>query len=274
VLRVLLCRPQNMLNRFLSSKAEREHGGRKRRPFLASECRDLNEADKWRSEILRDIGKKVMDIQNAALGEHRLRDLNDEINKLIREKGHWESRISALGGPNYARSAPRVTDGDGDMGATGGGGRSGGYRYFGAAKGLPGVKELFEKAAPRTVRRTRHQMYQTIDADYYGFRDEEDGILQRVEAVAEAGLRADALQHWQAEQAERGEAAGAGGAAHDLGGGSEFVAHVPLPDAAAIESLVVAKKKRDLLSKYASVELQAEEAAAKAMLGKRARTDA
>ena len=67
-----------MLNRFLSSKLEKEGGGRgKKRPYLASECRDLNECDRWRSEILRDIGKKVMDIQNAGLGEHRLRDLND-----------------------------------------------------------------------------------------------------------------------------------------------------------------------------------------------------
>jgi pre-mRNA-splicing factor ISY1 len=264
-----------MLNRFLSGKAEKESGPRKRRPYLATECRDLNEADKWRSEILREIGKKVMDIQNAALGEHRLRDLNDEINKLIREKGHWETRIVALGGPNYARSAPRVADTDGGVGAAGGG-RGGGYRYFGAAKGLPGVKELFEKAAPRTVRRTRHQMYQTIDADYYGFRDEEDGILQRVEAEAEAGLRARAVEQWEHEQVERDAAAGGAGAggAHDGGiGDAQFVAHVPLPDSADIESLVLAKKKRDLLAKYASKDLQAEAAEAGAMLGKRARSD-
>ena len=256
-----------MLNRFLSSKAEKESGPRKRRPYLASECRDLNEADKWRSEILREIGKKVMEIQNAALGEHRLRDLNDEINKLIREKGHWEARIVVLGGPNYARSAPRIADADG-----GTGGRAGGYRYFGAAKALPGVKELFDKAAPRTVRRTRHQMYQSIDADYYGFRDEEDGVLQRVEAEAEAALRAQAVEHWHAHLADR-EQAGATTAlqAHDAD--AQFVAHVPLPDAAAIESLVVAKKKADLLSKYASAELQAEEASAKALLGKRERTE-
>ena len=30
-----------------------------------------------------------------------MRDLNDEINKLIREKGHWEDRILELGGPDY-----------------------------------------------------------------------------------------------------------------------------------------------------------------------------
>ena len=37
----------------------------------------------------------------AGLGEFRIRDLNDEINKLLREKRHWEERIKELGGPDY-----------------------------------------------------------------------------------------------------------------------------------------------------------------------------
>jgi hypothetical protein len=32
-------------------------------------------------------------------------------------------------------------------------------------------------------------MYRAINADYYGFRDEEDGVLVQVEAGAEAGMR-------------------------------------------------------------------------------------
>jgi hypothetical protein len=81
---------------------------------------------------------------------HRIRDLNDEINKLIREKGHWERRIVDLGGPDYAKTAPKVTDTQGnEISETSG--RGGGYRYFGAAKNLPGVKELFEKEAPKQV---------------------------------------------------------------------------------------------------------------------------
>ena len=40
-------------------------------------------------------------LSSAGLGEFRIRDLNDEINKLLREKGHWEYRINELGGPNY-----------------------------------------------------------------------------------------------------------------------------------------------------------------------------
>ena len=62
---------QSTLNRYLKHKQEEKTGPKQKRPYLASECRDLNEADKWRQQILREIGKKVMDIQNAGLGEHR-----------------------------------------------------------------------------------------------------------------------------------------------------------------------------------------------------------
>lgn len=41
----------------------------------------------------------------AGLGEFKLRDLNDEINKLLREKGHWEDRIKELNGPDYRVNA-------------------------------------------------------------------------------------------------------------------------------------------------------------------------
>ena len=39
--------------------------------------------------------------------------MNDEINKLIREKGHWERRIKELGGPDYSRTTSKVTDSKG-----------------------------------------------------------------------------------------------------------------------------------------------------------------
>ncbi|KAM2188134.1 hypothetical protein ACFX1R_031722 [Malus domestica] len=79
---------QSMLNRFIALKAEEKKKPKERRPYLASKCRDLAEASRWRQQIMGEIGRKVTEIQNEALGEHRTRDLNDEINKLIREKPH------------------------------------------------------------------------------------------------------------------------------------------------------------------------------------------
>ncbi|CAJ0963039.1 unnamed protein product [Ranitomeya imitator] len=151
-----------------------------RRPFLASECNELPKAEKWRRQIIGEISKKVAQIQNAGLGEFRIRDLNDEINKLIREKGHWESRIKELGGPDYWRIGPKMLDHEGKEVP---GNR--GYKYFGAAKDLPGVRELFEKEPAPPPRKTRAELMKEIDAEYYGYRDEDDGVLVPLELEEE-----------------------------------------------------------------------------------------
>ncbi|XP_027077282.1 pre-mRNA-splicing factor ISY1 homolog [Coffea eugenioides] len=288
---------QSMLNRFIAMKADEKKKPKERRPFLASECRDLAEADKWRQQIMREIGRKVAEIQNEGLGEHRLRDLNDEINKLIREKGHWERRIIELGGPNYIKNSAKMTDLDGNIvDVPNPGGRGPGYRYFGAAKKLPGVRELFEKPPELRKRRTRYDIYKRIDASYYGYRDDEDGILEKLEGPAEEKMRAAALADWNADlekkkEARRGvksgEVAEAGLASKILyeevedvieeerrmerereekEKEKEFVVHVPLPDDKMIERMVLEKKKMELLSKYASDDLVEEQSEAKAML--------
>lgn len=85
------------LARWRASQVE-ETTKRQRRPYLTSDCEDLRDAQKWRLDIIREISRKVTQIQNAGLGEHRIRDLNDQINKLLREKKRWEIRIKELGG--------------------------------------------------------------------------------------------------------------------------------------------------------------------------------
>jgi pre-mRNA-splicing factor ISY1 len=40
------------------------------------------------------------------------------------------------------------------------------------------------------VFRTRAQLFRAITPDYYGFRDEEDGVLLSVEVDAEAAMQA------------------------------------------------------------------------------------
>jgi len=99
----------------------------------------------------------------------------------------------------------RVTDADGKA-AIG----TDGYFYIGAARELPGVRELFDVkngpfacigldthclcfypcvvllhtavAAPKA---TRYELYKKIDADYYGYRDEDDGLIVPLEREAE-----------------------------------------------------------------------------------------
>ena len=93
------------LARWRKAKMEEEGLDTKgqRRPYLASQCHDLKSAEKWRIQVIREASKKMTQIQNAGLGEFKIRDLNDEINKLLREKRHWENRIIELGGKDMRR---------------------------------------------------------------------------------------------------------------------------------------------------------------------------
>lgn len=72
------------------------------------------------------------------MGEHRIRELNDEINKLMRTKHFWELKVRELGGGDMKTGRKQIYDVEGEElpGAPN-------YRYYGAAKQLPGVRELF-----------------------------------------------------------------------------------------------------------------------------------
>lgn len=275
------------LARFRQAQLE-EGKVRERRPFLASECNELPKAEKWRRQIISEISKKVAQIQNAGLGEFKIRDLNDEINKLLREKGHWEVRIKELGGPDYGRVGPKMLDHEGKEVP---GNR--GYKYFGAAKDLPGVRELFEKEPIPPPRKTRAELMKDIDAEYYGYRDEDDGVLVPLEQEYEKQVIAEAVEKWKAEREAR--LAGGGGATeketeeedvniyvvrddehsdeesreHMEGeeGMQTFIAHVPVPSQKEIEEALVRRKKMELLQKYASETLMAQSEEAKTLMG-------
>ncbi|OAY84895.1 Pre-mRNA-splicing factor ISY, partial [Ananas comosus] len=177
---------QSMLNRFIAMKQEEDRKRKKakaRGPYLASECGDLAEADRWRSKILREIGAK----------ERRIVELGD----------------TSLEGDTVDVPNPS--------------GRGPGYCYFGVAKRLPGVLELFEKAPEAKKPHYLYDTYRRVDASYYGYRDNDE----------EEGDKAD--EERRSESKER-----------------EFVVHVPLPDEKEIERMIVEKKKKELLSTYTS----------------------
>ncbi|KZV92382.1 Isy1-like splicing factor [Exidia glandulosa HHB12029] len=129
-----------MLYRFREAQAAELGLGTRadRRPRMASSCKNMRECERWRGEILREVSRKVAKIQDAGLGDYEIRDLNDEINKLMREKRHWENQIIALGGTNYRRNVAMVDDDGKEVPGTKG------YKYFGRARDLPGVRELFQ----------------------------------------------------------------------------------------------------------------------------------
>jgi len=241
----------------------------RKRPKIASEVNTVKECEIWRTEIIRGVAKKIAEIQNAALGEHRIRDLNDEINKDLREKGYWEDQIKALGGPDHKALAPKDTEVYGAELAS-----HSGYKYFGAAKDLPGVRELFEtEHAPEAPRKSRKQLFKNIQPDYYGWRDEEDGMLLLAEQQAEhealqkersrladegqiARVVQEDVRTVEEPQVERGETPVVAEKREVATFNGDFKAYVDIPTMQEIERLIIAKKKETLVSKYVSAELQ------------------
>jgi len=180
---------QSMLFRFREAQAADLgiiDAGRTRRPKMITEVQSIPSCEKWRGQVLKEISRKVSKIQDSSLSDFMIRDLNDEINKAMREKHMWEVQIRNLGGPNYMRGGGKVYDEQGRE--IQGGGK--GYRYFGRAKELPGVKELFESATPKPREdkplESRADLRKQVDALYYGYNlDEEDGTLLEYEMQKE-----------------------------------------------------------------------------------------
>ncbi|KAK2195215.1 bifunctional Pre-mRNA-splicing factor Isy1/Helix hairpin bin domain superfamily/Pre-mRNA-splicing factor Isy1 superfamily [Babesia duncani] len=160
-----------------------------KRPRFTHEVDDLGTAERWRALAVRDVMINLSRIQNASIGESAIRDLNDEINRLIGIRKKWDERIIELGGPDYRGLSSCIENAHGAELKVGGGG----YRYFGAARHLPGVRELFEKQEREQYETDtyvpRSELYKKINIDYYGFGDEADGTLLAAEAELEAQMK-------------------------------------------------------------------------------------
>nr|CAH8831000.1 unnamed protein product [Trichobilharzia regenti] len=167
----------------------------KKRPFIASECTGLKDSLYYRRQIVHEISRKIAQIQNPSLGEYKLRDLNDDINKLIREKSHWEDHIKNLGGPDFKAEAPKMLEKEGKEVP---GNR--GYRYYGAARDLPGVRELFEEDPQPVARKSRGELMKLVDVSYYGNCDEDDGVIVPQEAIYEQEAIAHKVALWKARK--------------------------------------------------------------------------
>merc|ERR1712190_412150 len=162
-----------------------------------------------------------------------------------------------------------------------------GYKYFGAAKDLPGVRELFEtEVVPEAPRKTRKQLFKNIQPDYYGWRDEEDGELILVEQSAEMEAQAKEIARWKAEQANKppekkqrvseekkapavrldATPAVVATKTTESQGGVDFKAYVDVPTMEDIEKLILEKKKQALLNRYTSGSMQKQNAESKELV--------
>ena len=121
---------------------------------------------------MKQITGKVSEIQNGSLGEYKIRELNDAINDLLKDKLKWEARITELGGKDYASERIASSVADGGVAVLG----ADGYKYFGAAKNLPRVREMLQKEVPIVAAKASlRELAKNIDTNYLGLTRVEDG---------------------------------------------------------------------------------------------------
>ena len=87
---------QTMLNRWISIETQMISNSMGKRPKDIDSINNVQICNIWRNQVIKEIAKKVGDIQNASLGEALIRDLNDEINSLFEEKAQWEAKIKKI----------------------------------------------------------------------------------------------------------------------------------------------------------------------------------
>nr|CAG4711060.1 unnamed protein product [Naegleria fowleri] len=256
---------QSMLNRWTNFRIGNEYVEKKRPPH-PSFSKTVKACEHWRRKVLKEIAEKVTIIQNASLGEHRIRDLNDEINRLIKEKAEWEKRIVELGGIDYSKQDIKLLDDNGQLIEVGGG-----YKYFGAARELPGVKELLferQEAAEKQQKTKISDLYKDVDSFYYGYdEDIDDPNLRIAEEKAEEELRKDFYNRYlESTEFKKKKFSGEGvqnvtrelSQAKPFGVLGEedkktFIYNVVVPSQKEIEKLLVEKRKAEVLKELGDI---------------------
>ena len=118
------------------------------------------------------------------------------------------------------------------------------FRYFGRARELPGVKELFESSKPRGSGKpleSRADLRKLVDASYYGYsRDEEDGELLEYEAEREKLASQSLLENAVQDEHSKWQALPG-----DVGDGLRWT----LPTLEEVQEELVERRRRRLLDK-------------------------
>ena len=180
--------------------------------------------------------------------------MNDDINKLLREKYHWNKHIyNKLGGIDYnaLERKRQIEEGDTQIDSM--------YRYFGVAKNLPGVKELLEKEFLMKQKKLQssHTILKQLTPDYFGWRDEEDGVLLELEKKTKIHNQStfpNKRKRIKESDTEVGNRKNVTDEEYDTNDGDDNEFEFPFkapPTPEDVANIILERKKKDLIARYA-----------------------
>ena len=164
---------RSMLHQWARLKSGFDNDNNKKRPGNTKMCDNVNDAEKWRRDVMKEISKYTSEISNPDLADNmtRVRELNDQINKLLRVKFYWEKPIIELGGVDYIRASNSRNRGRKQI-------------YFGVAKQLPEAQKNDSnneiQYKPKVSLKTLNQR---LTNDYYGIGHENQTMLSEEAAI-------------------------------------------------------------------------------------------
>lgn len=123
---------------------------------------------------------------------------------------------------------------------------------------MPGVRELFEQEPPPPPRRTRAELMKEVDANYYGYMDDDDELLEPLEEKASKIALQKTVAEWKENKLKKGtteepteeEDATLNADKESTTVGPRFTSHVVIPTQKDIEGAILKKKKKELMEKY------------------------
>ncbi|PUU81794.1 Isy1-like splicing family-domain-containing protein [Tuber borchii] len=128
---------------------------------------------------------------STPLLDYRIRHLNTDIDKLMREKHMWEVQLRNLGGPYNISFCPKTyLEGGCEVPD------SRGYKYFDHARVLPGVKRLFYELKPSKRAADGKDQERRLRAEKRG------GMWMRI-TTASIGMRIMGRRRWCCRNVER-----------------------------------------------------------------------
>lgn len=117
---------------------------------------------------------------------------------------------------------------------------------------------MFEQEPPPPPRKTRGELMREVDANYYGYLDDDDELLRPLEEKASKEALKKSVEDWKnatlagkqnpEAAVEDNEEPLAPSFVDDLA--PKFVSHVSVPSQKDIEDALLRKKKRELMQQF------------------------
>lgn len=119
---------------------------------------------------------------------------------------------------------------------------------------MPGVRELFEQEPPPPPKKSRGELMREVDASYYGYLDDDDGVLIPLEEKASKEAMKKAMEEWKEQLVTKGHATNED-EDEDMEKTDDllaprFVSHVSVPTQKDVEEALLKKKKKELMERY------------------------